>query len=73
MPSELVSFWCNMLDGEVHALMIHSEPVAVLAHRLTESQKRHHDYVEAIRADPHPVVTPSAAVRVPSFRTPEPP
>jgi hypothetical protein len=51
VPGEPVSFWCNMPGGEVHALMIPSEPVTVLAHRLTENQKRHHDYVEAIRAD----------------------
>jgi len=51
IPGEPVSFWCNMPDGAVHALMIHSAPVAVLAHRLTASQKRNHNYVEAIRAD----------------------
>jgi len=51
VPGEPVSFWCNMPDGTVHALMIHSEPVAVLAHSLTENQKRNHNYVEAIRAD----------------------
>ena len=51
VPGEPVSFWCNMPDGTVHALMIHSEPVAILAHKLTENQKRNHNYVEAIRAD----------------------
>jgi hypothetical protein len=51
VPGEPVSFWCNMPDGEVHALMIHNEPEVVLAHRLTENQKRNHNYVEAIRAD----------------------
>jgi hypothetical protein len=51
VPGEPVSFWCNMPDGAVHALMIHSEPVAILAHSLTENQKKNHDYVEAIRAD----------------------
>ena len=51
VPGEPVSFWCNMPDGTVHALMIHSEPVAILAHKLTESQKLNHNYVEAIRAD----------------------
>jgi hypothetical protein len=51
VPGEPVSFWCNMPDGEVHALMIHNEPKVVLAHRLTENQKRNHNYVEAIRAD----------------------
>jgi len=51
LPGEPVSFWCNMPDGAVHALMIHNEPQAVLAHSLTTSQKRNHNYVEAIRAD----------------------
>jgi len=49
IPNEPVTFWCNMPDGDVHKLMIHSEPT--LAHRLTENQKRNHSYVEAIRAD----------------------
>jgi hypothetical protein len=51
VPGEPVSFWCNMPDGEVHGLMIRSEPEVVLVHHLTANQKRDHSYVEAIRAD----------------------
>jgi len=57
IPGEPVSFWCNMPNGDVHALMIHSAPVAILAHKLTESQKRDHNYVEAIRADVNGAMT----------------
>jgi hypothetical protein len=50
-PDEPVTFWCNMPDGEIHALMIRSGPNAVLAHRVTAQEKRAHSFVEAIRTD----------------------
>jgi hypothetical protein len=48
VPGEPVSFWCNMPDGEIHPLMIHE---GALVHQLTTSQKREHNYVEAIRTN----------------------
>jgi hypothetical protein len=51
VPGEPVSFWCNMPNGEVHALKIRTGPDAVLAHTLSTREKRAHSFVDAIRAD----------------------
>lgn len=50
-PDEPITFWCNMPNGEVHALLISTQDTPVLAHELSKDEKKAHGFVEAIRAD----------------------
>ena len=50
-PGEPVTFWCNMPDGTVHALLIRTGPNAALAHTISAREKRAHSFVEAIRVN----------------------
>ena len=58
VPNEPVTFWCNMPNGDVHALMIHNNGSnVVLMHTITTHEKRTHDYTESLRTDPNGAMT----------------
>jgi hypothetical protein len=50
-PDELVSFWCNMPDGEIHELLVKNGPGMILEHRVSSKARDDHRYGEYIRAD----------------------
>lgn len=52
-PGEPVTFWCNMPDGTIHALMVGGKgPTAVLVHTVNNKDRETHRYNEYMLADP---------------------
>jgi hypothetical protein len=50
-PGEPVSFWCNMPDGEIHALLVGHGADVALQHRISKKDKEAEKYGEYLRAN----------------------
>jgi hypothetical protein len=50
-PAEPITFWCNMPDGEVHALMLKGGTVAAFEHKVSSKDKTAKVYGEYLGAD----------------------